>query len=368
MTQPNPSYERARTPYEDRIIPTLRNNKSRIEKLESGSRIGDPETGESGLLNNSINGISEEQEINYGGDPTTDGTEEMTEREVREAAQMNDALGKQVVTKLYSKNFQAREEAIQEVYQKLSEFNGNKDEAKTLMRASAILVAKMIKDNVFSVFNNALKLLQFMLNDYSRKHSVGKHETSYALDCCLPNLLQRTGDVNGRLRQRAHDYIVEMAGYPEVKPLHLVPNHCTQPIKPSIAPRLALSRVEIVYDLINKLGTRDNGLNVDNICKFCSYALEHNSGEVRELASKIIIQLYKDNRQIVRKYLPVDDEISRRNKKYKQLYEAFDKIDGKSSVQEDKPIYDIMSDRQSKLKGAKQQKIVIFLSSQSLRL
>lgn len=44
---------------------------------------------------NISNGAIDEQDVN---DPTTaDGTEEMTERDIREAAQMNDHLGKQIV-------------------------------------------------------------------------------------------------------------------------------------------------------------------------------------------------------------------------------------------------------------------------------
>ena len=242
----------------------------------------------------------------------------------------------QKVTKLYSKNFQHREDAIQEVSQNLTNFQGDKEEAKLLMRAASILIAKMIKDNVFSVFNNSLKLLNFLLNEYNKKHAIGKTEILYVIERCLPPLLQRTGDTNARLRQRAHEFIVEMSVYPDVKPLHAVPTHCTLSMKPHCAPRLALSRVEIVSDLISKLGTKDNGLNVENVCKFCAYALEHNSGEVRELASKIIIQMYKEYSHVVRKYLPQDNEMNRRNKKYRIIYEAFDRIDGKPVQAEDK--------------------------------
>ena len=155
-----------------------------------------------------------------------DGTEEMTESEVREAALMNDYLGKQIVTKLYSKNFQNREDAIQEVFNNLTNYKGEKEEAKGLMRAAAILVAKMSKDNVFSIFNNALKLEQFLLNDFAKRFSLGKQEINYVLEKCFPVLLHRTGDTNARLRQRAHEYIVEMAIFPEIKPLNTIPLYC----------------------------------------------------------------------------------------------------------------------------------------------
>ena len=302
--------ERAVTPYDDRLIPRLRHNRSRFERndatgtsadnYENGGANEAVVPGPNGTANGNGNGNgsggietdgrTEEYDIF---DPLMDGTEEMTEREVREAALMNDYLGKQLVTKLYSKNFQNREEAIQEVFNNLSNYKGEKEEAKALMRAAAILVAKMSKDNVFSVFNNALKLFHFLLNDFAKQHSIGKQDMNYVLEKCLPVLIHRTGDSNARLRQRAHEYIVEMANFPEIKPLHTVPHYCSIPIKLHIAPRLALSRVEIIEDLMKSLGTKDNGLTAESVAKFCAQALEHTSGEVRELATKILISMYK---------------------------------------------------------------------------
>lgn len=37
----------------------------------------------------------------------------------------------------------------------------------------------------------------------------------------------------------------------------------------------------------------------------------------------------QENGNTVRKYLPLDSEMNRRNKKYRILYDAFDAIDGK---------------------------------------
>jgi hypothetical protein len=88
-----------------------------------------------------IASLNDEQEM-Y--DPVFDGTEEMTEREVREAALMNDILGKQIVTKLYSKNFQNREDAIDEAYASLEGYqNQSVEETKAFFRACCILVAKV---------------------------------------------------------------------------------------------------------------------------------------------------------------------------------------------------------------------------------
>ena len=96
------------TPYDDRVIPTLRHtNKSRLDReiqplpAINTNKIDDDLTQDSGS-NEAIvpdqNGLENIEQEMY--DPI-DGTEEMSEREVREAALMNDYLGKQIVMKYY---------------------------------------------------------------------------------------------------------------------------------------------------------------------------------------------------------------------------------------------------------------------------
>lgn len=119
--------EKPLTPYEDRVIPTLRNNnKSRQDKMfgtggadyynngnddeqlnNSGSE-NSKETGGGGGGGGPSDSIvpvdqQQQQQNEYEQemyDPM-DGTEEMTEREVREAALMNDYLGKQIVSRSF---------------------------------------------------------------------------------------------------------------------------------------------------------------------------------------------------------------------------------------------------------------------------
>lgn len=100
------------TPYEDRIIPTLRNsNKSRQEKVSVGDNIQhDEEQIISSIPSSNTNNnadptfatkdllTAQDQEFEQEMYDPMDGTEEMTEREVREAALMNDYLGKQIVS------------------------------------------------------------------------------------------------------------------------------------------------------------------------------------------------------------------------------------------------------------------------------
>ena len=64
---------------------------------------------------------------------------------------------------------------------------------------------------------------------------------------------------------------------------------------------------------------------------FCTVALNHNAGEVREVVERIIKQLYRDHGAPVKNYLPTDDEKTRKNTLWRMLFEYFDKVDGKPS-------------------------------------
>ncbi|CAF0816816.1 unnamed protein product [Didymodactylos carnosus] len=323
----SPDYQKPPTPYEDKIIPTLR-NRSRVD--------GPPPTD---------NNISEETGATFGNipQPNEDATSELTNAEMREANQMMDVFDKQLIGKLYNRNYARREEALDEIYQIVSTFNGDNQEANSYLRAGSFVVARMFRDNVFSIFSSSLKLFHLLMNDYIRKHQIQRQDIISSIERVLPVLIQRTGDTNGRLRQRAQDAIVETASYPEIKPLHIIPHHCVMPFNKTIAPRLALSRCEVLEELMKILQLKDNGLNVDNVSKFCAQALEHTAGEVRELATKLLLNLYKvENGTIVRKNLPADNEQTRKIKKYRDIFDAFDRVDNRTTKTEDKALNDTL--------------------------
>ena len=222
---------------------------------------------------------------------------------------------KKQISKLYHRNHARREEALDEIYQILASFSGDQEDARAYLRAGSFVVARMFRVDVLAIFSHSLKLFHLLMNDYVRRHSIQKQDIIASLERVMPVLLQRTGDSNARLRQRAQEAIIESASYPELKPLHVIPHYCVLPFNKTCAPRLAISRCELIEELMKILDikTGENGLNVDNVSKFCAQALEHNgkmnelnclfvflfdrlfilAGEVRELAIKLILILYK---------------------------------------------------------------------------
>lgn len=55
--------------------------------------------------------------------------------------------------------------------------------------------------------------------------------------------------------------------------------------------------------------------------------IHHPSEPVRKVAERVLLLVYKINPRLVRKQLPPDDDVTRRNLLYRQLFTEFDKLD-----------------------------------------
>ncbi|KAM4646720.1 centrosomal protein of 104 kDa isoform 3-T5 [Amazona ochrocephala] len=240
------------------------------------------------------------------------------------------------VSGAFSKTWSYREDALLAVYKKLMEVSVTtpKEDLKSMLRAAIFLVRRAIKDIVPSVFQASLKLLKMIITQYIPKHKLGKLETSHCVEKTLPDLLSRTGDSSSRLRLAASNFIQEMALCSEVKPLQIVPVHLVQPLKPNSATHLTMSQVELVHCLLKDMGTENSGFTISSVMKFATGALEHRVYEVRDVALRIIFDMYRKHRAAVLEYLPPDDATIRKTVLYKTLFDGFTKIDGKLSEAE----------------------------------
>lgn len=68
------------------------------------------------------------------------------------------------------------------------------------------------------------------------------------------------------------------------------------------------------------------------LCEFGMSAIHHPTEAVRKAAERILVHIYKVNPRFVRKQLPPDDEITRRNIMYRQLMQEFERIDQEVST------------------------------------
>lgn len=134
---------------------------------------------------------------------------------------------------------------------------------------------------------------------------------------------------------------------PVCRSLNVIPSTLTRPLQAATHPRLALSRLEMVEQLILNHGITQpgaakgakgstagrgqdkshSGMTCRTLSELGAQGLQHPAEAVRKVAERILVLVYRVNPRLVRKQLPPDDDITRRNLLYRQLYTDFDAID-----------------------------------------
>ncbi|XP_061197353.1 centrosomal protein of 104 kDa-like isoform X1 [Saccostrea echinata] len=320
-----------RTPYDERPLPAMKNKDT---KPSSDSPPPPRTPYDERLLPVKPPSVPEEEDpppessAGITGEP-----EPMSEKELREASYAIDVFGEPLVSKAYSKTWSYREDALLAVYKQIQETSvSGKEECRNILRAAIFLVKRAIDDKVYAVFKAGLHLLKMILTEFIPQHKLQKQDTIYAVEKTIPNLLHKAGDTAARCREDAKNFVLDEASFTDVKPTNIVPHECVKPFKLTLAPRQAQSQCEIVEALYKKLGIKSNtGLTLENLMQFCVTALGHHAGEVRDVAERIIKDLYREVKDPVKDYLPPDNEKNRKITLYRQLFEYFDKVDGKPS-------------------------------------
>ncbi|XP_058985538.1 centrosomal protein of 104 kDa isoform X2 [Musca domestica] len=300
---PRNSYEE----YEDRAIPTLRQECQGTALLEA-----DPNRGRSRL----------------------------NDRERRQAALPILVFGNDMVEQFYSRQFQDREDGLVRLRNFLkgqeteTQPPGNSNTENTagpnkVARSAAFLLHRAVRDAVYSVFNQATETVRVLFLEYVPGR-VSQSEVARCVDRLLPELLAKSGDPSARIHTLAQHTILSMASCPEVAEQHLVAPALSRTVSSGTHPRLALSRMQMLEQLVLSQGIstdKHSGLTCRALSECGCSGIHHPAEPVRKVAERILLLVYKVNPRLVRKQLPPDDDITRRNLLYRQLFTEFDKLD-----------------------------------------
>ena len=74
-----------------------------------------------------------------------------------------------------------------------------------------------------------------------------------------------------------------------------------------------------------------SGMTCRILAEFGLSGLHHPAEAVRKMAEKILVLVYHFNPRLVRRQLPPDDDVTRRNILYRHLMQEFDRVDSEVS-------------------------------------
>ncbi|XP_052122391.1 centrosomal protein of 104 kDa isoform X2 [Frankliniella occidentalis] len=277
----------------------------------------------------------------------------LNERERKQAALPISVFGVEMVEKFYSKHFADKEEGLRRLRSELCDEGRATPQPNKKARAAIFLLHRALRDKVFSVYSLAAEVIRLFFTHFVPDR-VSPAEVGRSVDRLLPELLLKSGDSTPRIHNMAVHTILSMADVEQVRSLNVIPATLTRPLQAATHPRLALSRLEMVEQLIlshgiSQPGTggargssagaagRDragpggaregSGMTCRTLAELGAQGLQHPAEAVRKVAERILVLVYRTNPRLVRKQLPPDDDITRRNLLYRQLFTDFDAID-----------------------------------------
>nr|XP_027221422.1 centrosomal protein of 104 kDa-like [Penaeus vannamei] len=139
-------------------------------------------------------------------------THGLTEADKKDAALPIDVFGRELVEKIYSKNYSDKENGLKQLQKEMTAYSpdGSGVRPDRFVRASVVLVRKALKDKVYSVALLASQTLSLLLSDFFSKHKVTKKEMTSTLEKVLPDLLAKTSDNATRTQNLATTAVLEV--------------------------------------------------------------------------------------------------------------------------------------------------------------
>ncbi|XP_075985433.1 centrosomal protein of 104 kDa [Anticarsia gemmatalis] len=255
----------------------------------------------------------------------------LNERERKHAALPILIFGYPLVEKFFSKNYLDKEEGLSRLRAELtSPSNGStKTSPNKTARAAAILLQRALRDKVFSVYSQANEVVKVLFKEFVPDRVCGA-EVGRCIEKLLPELLRACGDPAPRVHSTAQHTVLTVADCPQVRALHVIPQQLVRPVAASMHPRLALSRLQMLEQLILSHGIstdKNSGLTVRRLAECGAAGAQHAAGSVRAAAERILLAAYARSPRVVRAQLPPDDAVTRRNLIYRHLFQQFDRID-----------------------------------------
>ncbi|KAG4074994.1 hypothetical protein HA402_014573 [Bradysia odoriphaga] len=255
------------------------------------------------------------------------GRSRLNERERRQAALPILTFGNDMVEMFYSRQYQDREDGLIHLTAILKG-ESSLDFAvglNKIARSATLLLHRAVRDAVFSVFNYATETVRALFVEFVPGR-VSASEVARCVDRLLPELLAKSGDPSPRIHTLAQHTILTIACFEQ----HLIAPALSRSVGTGTHPRLALSRLQMLEQLALSQGInadKQSGLTCRALSDCGCSGIHHPSEPVRKVAERVLLLVYKINPRLVRKQLPPDDDVTRRNLLYRQLFTEFDKLD-----------------------------------------
>ncbi|EFJ48806.1 hypothetical protein VOLCADRAFT_104552 [Volvox carteri f. nagariensis] len=222
----------------------------------------------------------------------------------KEAEALEDLAGEYVARAFFSKNWQLRDAAVVWLVKEVSSggFEGKRDAFRTLVR----LVTKGMRDKVANVYLSCLSLLPALV-DSGLAAASGGREVEAMAEAVLPQLIDKLGDNNARLRDASKESIMLLASIKEAQ----LASHTgifVKPVKNQSAWRPVLGILQLLRDLVPLVGISrsGDGFELGELMDFVGKAYNSPNADVRSEGVRVTKEVFDLVGPAIRKCMPRD--------------------------------------------------------------
>ncbi|GIL71611.1 hypothetical protein Vretimale_933 [Volvox reticuliferus] len=222
----------------------------------------------------------------------------------KEAEGLEDLAGEYVARAFFSKNWQLRDAAVAWLTKEVSGggFEGKREAFRLLVR----MAVRGMKDKVANVYLACLALLPALV-DSGLAAASGGRDVEGMTEAVLPQLVEKLGDNNARLRDASKESIMLLASIKDAQ-LASHTNIFLKPVKNQSAWRPVLGILQLLRDLVPLVGISrtGSGFELGELMDFVGKAYNSPNADVRSEAVRVTKEVYDLVGPAIRKCMPKD--------------------------------------------------------------
>lgn len=226
--------------------------------------------------------------------------EEISDENTAQATPLNPWLGEEIVRAIFSKNWNFRLLALEEITKQLgNKGSGNKtldfSEEGPLFIAVMGAVSQCINDKIAKVQEKAMNAILVAMKCLKAEAISGNPEFRQYTNEIIVGLMVKLGDSKTTVKQLSGTVIEELSKFKEVGCKAIVSQMCKQKGLPKVLQdyRHLAARVSFVKHLVKIHGANDSNLNLAETVDFAAVNLENTNPDVRKASIELIVEFMK---------------------------------------------------------------------------
>jgi centrosomal protein CEP104 len=279
--------------------------------------------------------------------------EEISAADYKKAEPLIPVLSLDIVKMLFSKQWRNKEEGMKILIEEISKHPNSQllspHGADKVLIAIVGASANVLTCSITQPLMATMDMLKILFNKFRGSSIDGYYRGDFDnyVDQCMLNLIEKVGDANLKLKEKAENTIMEFANSPLVGHKTVFEDLIMGQVKKTLvkSAKHMSGRINLISRMIDNFGLNEKDVPIDSLISYSVNAYKDPNKEIREAAFNLIMKIYGYVGDEVRKYFK-----DLRPAQVKQLEEGFESLDGMNQeVQNnDNQEYEDMNKPQSK--------------------